>query len=93
MTAPRFQTRPYMWEHNQEISATIRAARVDISDDNGNRHDGVGIFSMGKPRQMLTPEAARRLALHIADALDAIAINPGPHPLTEHHHQATTATN
>ena len=93
MTAPRFQTRPYMWTHNQEISATINAARVDITDDDGHRHDGVGIFSMGRPRQMLTPEAARRLALHIVEALDSIALNPGPEAPTKQQTSATTATN
>ncbi|MCV7663737.1 hypothetical protein [Micrococcus luteus] len=80
MTA-RFVTRPDMWAHNNEISQTIRAERVELTDEHGHRHDGVGIFSMGKPRQMLTPEAARRLALDIVAALESININPRP----EHH--------
>ena len=80
MTA-RFVTRPDMWAHNNEISQTIRAERVELTDEHGHRHDGVGIFSMGKPRQMLTPEAAYRLAHDLADALDSITINPRP----EHH--------
>ncbi|EZP43336.1 hypothetical protein BW36_00532 [Micrococcus luteus] len=78
---PRFVTRPYMWEHNQDVSRTINAARVNVTDEAGQLHDGVGIFSMGKPRQMLTPEAARRLALDIVAALESININPRP----EHH--------
>lgn len=78
MTAPRFTTHPYMWAHNQEVSRTINAARVNVADDAGQIHDGVGIFSIGKPRQMLTPEAARRLALDIVNALDSIQLNPGP---------------
>lgn len=81
MTAPRFTARPYMWEHNQDVSRTINAARVNVTDEAGQLHDGVGIFSMGKPRQMLTPEAARRLALDIVAALESININPGP----DHH--------
>lgn len=80
MTA-RFVTRPHMWAHNNEISQTIRAERVELTDEHGVLHDGVGIFSMGKPRQMLTPEAAYRLAHDLADALDSIQINPGP----DHH--------
>ena len=81
MTA-RFVTRPDMWAHNNEISQTIRAERVELTDEHGVRHDGVGIFSLGKPRQMLTPEAAYRLAHDLADALDSIQINPRP----EHNH-------
>lgn len=78
---PRFVTRPHMWAHNQDVSRTINAARVNVTDEAGQLHDGVGIFSMGKPRQMLTPEAARRLALDIVAALESININPRP----EHH--------
>lgn len=80
MTA-RFVTRPHMWAHNNQISQTIRAERVELTDEHGVLHDGVGIFSLGKPRQMLTPEAARRLALDIVAALESININPGP----DHH--------
>lgn len=78
MTAPRFTARPYMWEHNQEVSRTINAARVNVTDEAGQLHDGVGIFSIGRPRQMLTPEAARRLALDIVNALESIQLNPNP---------------
>ena len=78
MTAPRFTARPYMWEHNQEVSRTINAARVNVTDDAGQLHDGVGIFSLGRPRQMLTPDAARRLALDIVNALESIQTDPGP---------------
>lgn len=73
----RFVARAFKWEHNQEISNTINAARVEITRDDGTVIDGVGIFSLGKPRQMLTTEAARRVAGQIIDALETIQINPG----------------
>lgn len=72
----RFTTQPRMWEHNQEISQTINSDRVVITRSDGSTFAGVGIFSLGRPRQMLHVEDARRLALQLADAIESIRLNP-----------------
>lgn len=74
----RFTTQPRMWEHNQEISQTINSDRVVITRSDGSTFAGVGIFSLGRPRQMLHVEDARRLALDIVNALESIQTDPGP---------------
>ncbi|MHC5558287.1 hypothetical protein [Kocuria sp. U4B] len=65
-----FITKPEHAAKNLEVSATITASPARIRTPEGDVLDAVAVFTGRRVSEVITTEAAKRLAFEIADALE-----------------------